>query len=194
MKVNGRYRDVLMEEGQVIDDKGWMSNSITVDFGRFLAAIMKMQWSDDWELRIAVGKGSVTSTTPKADADIQGFKNNIIESLKAGGVHKFGTDGWVWTKLIDPSINVTYLDALSKPIDTITNSLQITINFGVDEPPCLSSSDIFDFEEFSVLGRKEDSNDVKDVFLFNCVKHGGIFKPQNMRIERTIVLTFPLSG
>ena len=56
--MNGKFRDVIRSGSQVIEDRGWSSNAINEDFGRFLAAIL-MRGEDgitSWRFYIAIGK------------------------------------------------------------------------------------------------------------------------------------------
>lgn len=185
MKVYGKYRDVLIEGEQVLEDRGWMSNTITEDFGKFLAATIKGDWRE-WKLMIAVGKGSVTNPSPKKEEDIRAFRENIKKFLDQGGKNpiRWG-ENWVWAKEIEQK-DVKYIDESGKASANPTNRLQISVVFAEKEP----ADDQFLFEEFSVMGAKKDNS----IFLMNCVKHAGISKNKNMRLERTIVFKFPLEA
>ena len=186
MKVYGKYRDVLIEGEQVLEDRGWMSNTITEDFGKFLAATIKGDWRA-WDLEIAVGKGSVIYPSPKKEEDIRDFRENIKKFLDSQRTdpYKWGEKNWVWAKKIEPK-DVNYIDESGKPSANPTNRLQISVVFAEKEP----DNGQFLFEEFSVMGVNQD----KSILLMNCVKHPGISKNINMRLERTIIFKFPLEA
>ncbi len=178
MNIKGVYRDVLMKNGEVIEDMGWNSNEIAEDYGIFLAALMKKDLNDVGIEYMAVGGGSEGEAS---------FKERVTSFFK-----EESTDIWVWAKEIDAENDIKYLDEDGKEITdpTIkTNKLKIDVEFSKDEP---SKDDPLDFREFALLGI--DGSNTDTMFLINYVNHGVITKDTNMVLTRTVNLTFPTGG
>lgn len=183
MNIKGEYRDVLMKNGEVIEDRGWNSNKIVEDYGIFLAALMKKDLKEIGIEYMAVGGGS---------EDAASFKERVISFFK-----NESTDIWVWKKKIDALKDIKYLDEDDKEIadPTIkTNKLKIDVKFSKSEPPGEEPGDktTFNFREFALLGI--DGSNTDTMFLINYVNHGVITKDKNMVLTRTVNLTFPTGG
>lgn len=179
MKIKGIYRDVLMKNDELIEDRGWKSNEIVEDYGVFLAALMKKDLNDVGIEYMAVGGGSEGAAS---------FKERVTSFFKSES-----TDIWVWAKEIDAVNDIKYLDEDGKEIaDTTikTNKLKIDVEFSKDEP---SSDKTLVFKEFALLGI-DNSHDTDTMFLINYVNHGEITKDTNMVLTRTVNLTFPTGG
>lgn len=179
MNIKGIYRDVLINNGEVIEDRGWNSNEIVEDYGVFLAALMKKDLKDIGIEYMTVGGGSDGAAS---------FKERVISFFK-----KESTDIWVWAKKIDAVKDIKYLDEDDKEIadPTIkTNKLKIVVEFSKDEP---SSDETLVFKEFALLGIDSLLN-TDTMFLINYVNHGEITKNTNMVLTRTVNLTFPTGG
>lgn len=200
-KIKGKYRDVLKKDGVVIKDSGWKSNSIAVDYGKFLAALMKKEFKEPVGIEfLAVGDSGIGS-------DPDAFRNllvdyftwlnsqvNIIEDELDPLIE---TERWAWAKKVKPE-SMNYLDENDDEVpessDDITNKLKIKVKITEDEP----SDDTLDFKEFALLGidKKADEPskyDTARMFLINYVSHGQITKDNTMKLTRTIELTFPIN-
>jgi len=178
VNIKGIYRDVLMKNGGVIEDRGWNSNEIAEDYGVFLAALMKKDLKDIGIEYMAVGGGSEGAVS---------FKERVTSFFK-----KESTDIWVWAKEIDAGKDIKYLDEDDIEIaDTTikTNKLKIDVEFSKNEP---SEDGPLDFREFALLGI--DGSNTDTMFLINYVNHGLITKDTNMVLTRTVNLTFPTGG
>lgn len=182
MNIKGEYKDVLIRKGMVIEDRGWRSNSITEDYGRFLAALMKKDVSGIGIEYIAVGSGSESVDSFKTNAELY-FQDND-KTVKHDTY-------WIWAKEIE-SKNIIYLEIDDKPAQpgTITNKLQIDITIEKSEP----TNETLIFEQFALLGigKKGNKFDTDKMFLINYVDHEPITKYVSMELERTIKLTFPI--
>ncbi|OYT63176.1 hypothetical protein B6U67_03320 [Methanosarcinales archaeon ex4484_138] len=186
--IKGIYRDVLSSNGKTLVDAGWKSNAIVEDYGRFLAALMKKDFTSEDKVGIeymAVGSGS------KDDAE---FKSRVTSFFNSGNLdqpYKLGSeDYWVWAKKIDVN-NIKYINKEGKEIDTVTNKLKIAVTFGENEP----SKESLAFKEFALLGIDKKSNgtfNTDKMFFINYVDHGLITKDKSMELTRTIILTFPI--
>ncbi len=183
----GVYRDIISRNGQLLEDRGWRSNKIVADFGLFLAALMKKDFSKQVGLEyLAVGQGSDNETD---------FKTRM-ESLFAGGGDPLpiyeDAKGWIWAKRIEA---VSYLQD-DQPTQEVSNELEITITM----PPGTPSSKTLDFSEFALVGIEENINNnklefnIEKLFLVNYVEHGVITKDELMSLDRTIQLKFPMES
>lgn len=188
MNIKGEYRDVLIKKGTVIEDRGWRSNSITQDYGRFLAALMKKEVTDMGIEYMAVG-GKIADCGSKEVDKLVKFKDNAANYFKDNIVKHENENYWIWAKEIE-SKNIIYLDKDDKPTNIITNKLQIDITIEKSEP----TNETLIFEQFALLGIKKSNGsfDTDKMFLINYVDHGPITKDTSMELERTIKLTFPI--
>ena len=196
MKIRGEFRDVLTRNGEIIEDRGWRSNTIVAEFGNFLAAVMKKDFQDDSNDTIKpigieyMAVGSKSNTVDEFRSRVVNFfsewniKGPNFESNKPFG------NPWIWVKKID-SGNITYLNA--PDINQITNMLQITVDFSENEPDSVQPKR---FEEFALVGilRKSDGTfDIDRMFFINHATHGIIEKTASMTITRTVNLRFPFN-
>lgn len=175
MNIKGEYRDVLIKKGTVIEDRGWRSNSITEDYGRFLAALMKKQVSGVGIEYMAVGTGSENVDLFRTNAETY-FKDNKVKH----------DTYWIWAKAINPE-DIIFLDKNNKPAGIITNKLQIDITIEKTEP----TNETLIFEQFALLGIDDPK---EHMFFINYVDHGPITKDTSMELERTIKFEFPAGG
>lgn len=200
MVVKGIYRDIISRSKKVIFDAGWNSNSITIEFGKLLTALMKKHFTKPLGVEfLAVGK-------------VAGRENEFRTKVKAyftqcnaGNTNPID-DGttWVWAKKVTAD-DMEFLNAGDEVVHTgITNTLRVKVTFlGTDsvegggtiiEPAAEKS---FEFTDFSLVSVPWDSEtntyDVDNLHLINYVKHGAITKDTGMELTRTIKLTFPIN-
>lgn len=179
MIMKGNFRDVIKAEGEPIEDKGWMPNSINEDFGRFLAATVKKDKTiEKWDFYIAVGNTSKQGTGERTKR----FKENIKQFFEKTSAPYVDKDGnWAWAKLIKPEMIKYKLNTTVS--QDITNMLQIDVNFEKEEP----DSQTRELAEFSLLFKVGDG-----IYLMNYATHGTISKTSSMTLDRTIILKFPV--
>lgn len=192
MKIRGEFRDVLSRNGEIIEDRGWRSNTIVAEFGNFLAAIMKKDFQDKPVGIEYMAVGSKSNTVDEFRNRVEGFFSDWNENPGFDSTKPRGDPGdpWIWVKKIEES-EITYLKALD--INQVTNMLQISVDFSENEP---KSDQPRTFEEFALLGilEKSDGKFVKDrMFFINHATHGTIEKTASMTINRTVNLTFPVN-
>lgn len=184
MRIKGEYKDILTRKGAVIENRGWKSNTIVPDYGKFLAALMKRDFATDVGIEyIAVGAGSKTWQT---------FYDRVIEFFSGNGSLIKGNGYWVWAKNIDV-VDISYLKENNDITTDITNKLQILANFGENMP---SNTETLSFEEFALLGRGTKSGgSTIEMFFINYVNHDNapISKVPTMTLDRTIRLSFPIT-
>ncbi|MFY1112648.1 MAG: hypothetical protein AB3K77_13355 [Methanosarcinaceae archaeon] len=198
MNIRGEYRDVLRKNGLIFEDRGWRSNTIVADYGRFLASLMKKDFSIPVGIEyMAVGEGL---------GDVETFKQRVEDLFNSGELNKpSGEEGKrVWVKKIEPE-NIKYLDSENNAVEsdsTITNRLRIETTFAKEEPDI--SGTPFLLKEFALLGIEEKIIDIEGnptstfdtnkMFFINHVDHDLITKDKSMEFNRTVILTFPLGG
>jgi hypothetical protein len=189
MNIKGQYRDVITKNNEVLKDRGWRSNTIVPDYGRFLAALMKKDFLAAVGIEyLAVGSGS---------QDNEAFRNKMIrffEWLNEDETHTgplIQDNAWAWAKKIGTA-NIKYLDTAGIMTGKVTNRLEIEVKIAQDEPSAATLS----FQEFALLGidrGKDGKFDTAKLFLVNYVTHGPITKDKDMELSRTIKLIFPIS-
>ncbi len=192
--IKGMYRDVLKKNGKEIEDRGWKSNEIVEDYGRFLAALMKKDFSEKVGIEyMAVGSGSNADydTSEKADVFKERVKLFFTSKNPSQPYEPQDKNYWVWAKKIDVN-NMKYLDDNDKEVqEGITDRIEIEIKLEKNEP----AAETLEFKEFALLGidKKPDGTpDTDRMFFINYVDHGTITKDASMELTRTIKLTFPV--
>jgi hypothetical protein len=193
MKIKGEYRDRLTTGRDLIKDTGWQSNTITGDYGKFLAALMKKEFNKQVGVEyIAVGSGSdnFLAFRQKTAAYF-----NMLKEDKPGPYPPYLDEEknyWIWVKKITPG-DMTYLYPKGSEETGATNRLSIEVTFTGSEP----AKDTFDFKEFGLLGIDRDANekfDTQKMFFINYVDHGQITKDEKMELTRTVKLSFPINN
>lgn len=184
MIIKGQYRDVIIRHGKVLQDRGWKSNTIVPDYGRFLAALMKKDFQQPVGIEyIAVGSGS------RDDAEFRekviGYFNWLNDEPAPIGPLTTGNN-WVWAKKIEPG-EIEYLNDSENTVTDVTNRIRLEVKFLKNEP----NDSTLNFQEFALLGI--DKFDTARMFLVNYVKHGPITKDSSMELSRTIKLEFPIN-
>ena len=198
MDIKGEYRDILSRNGNVLVDTGWNSNTIDVDYGRFLAALMKKDFDGQVGIEyMAVGNRSGEDNGSDEGASSK-FKNRVKDFFEWRNKDEVNVgphivdENWVWAKKIDPD-DMIYLDNAGDEISDPkirTNKLRIDVAFAKDEPP-----EGADLREFALLGIYEDPTgkfDTSRMFFVNYVDHGLITKEMDTEFTRTVILTFLL--
>ncbi|GEM_PF-919235 len=196
-RIKGEYRDVISRHGVPLEDRGWRSNSIVADFGLFLAALLKKQYSSPVGLEyLAVGEGaqegSVSQRATAFKARVETFFDNITGPSDLDYYQE--VDGkWVWAKMIKGS-DISYIDEEENPTNDVTNTLQIIVDIEAGTPLKRGSgeAETLKFTEFALLGIKETDSDT--LRMVNYVSHGVIEKDTSMKLTREIRLKFPVEG
>jgi len=186
MNIKGQYRDVIIRHGKVLQDRGWKSNTIVPDYGRFLAALMKKYFQQPVGIEyILVGSSSI---------DFAAFKKKATDYfnwLNEGNSGPYVIESyWIWAKPIEPA-NVKFLDEKDVGAAQVTHRLMIDVAMQKDEP----GKDTFNFREFGLVGIDKDKGAfITDrLYFINYVAHGQITKDSSMELSRTIKLEFPIN-
>jgi hypothetical protein len=189
MIIKGQYRDVIIRRGKVLQDRGWKSNTIVPDYGRFLAALMKKDFHRPpvGIEYIAVGSGS------RDDVEFRDKVTGYFHWLNDDPAH-IGPlttgNNWVWAKKIEPG-EIEYLDDSENMVTDVTNRIRLEVKFLQNEP----NDSTLNFQEFAILGidkNQEGKFVTARMFLVNYVAHGPITKDSSMELSRTIKLEFPI--
>ena len=196
MKIKGEFKDVLSRNGVIIEDRGWITNTIVPEFGNFLAAVMKKDFEVDNEIKpvgieyMAVGSSS--------DNKVDVFRERVKSLFNTWNNEKSDSqplkednnnNWWIWVKKIEED-DITYLNGAD---NQVTNKLQISVDFGPNEP---YSEKTLGFKEFALLGilkKAENEFEIEKMFFINHACHGVIEKGNDMTIKRTVNLTFPVN-
>ncbi|MBE9519271.1 MAG: hypothetical protein IMY68_11900, partial [Bacteroidetes bacterium] len=128
MKIKGEFRDVLSRNGEIIEDRGWRSNTIVEEFGNFLAAVMKKDFQDDSNNTIKpvgieyMAVGSKSNTVDEFRKRVENFFTAWNDEIGFDPAKPRGEgDPWIWVKKIE-SDDITYLNAAD---NQVTHMLQI---------------------------------------------------------------------
>jgi len=189
VNIKGEFHDVLRKYGKVIEDRGWWSNTIVKDYGKFLAALMKKEESMEGVgiEYMAVGGGE---TVEKVDEDR--FKQYVKEyfgNKEKQDPYWVEESYWVSAKKILPE-NINYLPSNEESVKVgeITNILQIEVTFAKGVP----AGENLEFKHFALLGINDSiEKSYETMFFINFVDHGVITKDTNTELIRTVKLTFP---
>lgn len=173
--IKGIYRDILRDsDNTVIYDSGWKSN-IIVDKCRILLS-----------------------------AFIKNEQARGIQSLKAGqGDPRWDTDGAPaptaqLTALTDPSpyivnagdLQIDYLDENDEVVSNPTNRLQVSVTFGLNQPPAVAPLSSYPMREFGLFGQYTDSSGTVYEYMIDCIRHTVINKDATTTLERSVKLYF----
>jgi len=189
LRIKGEYRDIISLNGVPLEDRGWMSNTIVEDFGKFIAALLKKEYGSPVGLEyLAVGSG--TTNAENFQNRMNAFFSKVHEG-SSPNAYQDDSFGWVWAKKIEAS-DMSYLEDGS-PTNEITNTLQISVDI---EPatPVDSGGDeqTLEFREFALIGI--DGTTSNTMRMVNYVNHGVITKDPKMTLTREIRLKFPVEG
>ncbi len=205
MYIKGEFRDVLKRKGEVIEDRGWKSNTIVPDFGNFLAAVMKKDFKDPLPSSNPVSVGIEYIAVGSSSGNDPGVFKDRVKKFFEGLTPLPPTlpidpekplplpeNNWVWVKKIEDN-NIKYIkdnDAEADE-DEITNRIEIDVTFEENEP---LTTGALELQDFSLLGIYKSGTrfDTKKMFFINHVSHGVITKEAKMTLTRTIRLKFPI--
>jgi hypothetical protein len=182
MIIKGEYNDILFRDGIVVENRGWRSNSIVQDCGKFLAALMKKDFGETVGIEyMAVGSGH---------ADVAGFKSDIENFFQSGVLNQpfpfpVGPN-WVWAKKIEAD-DIKFVTDAGDVTTSATNRVKAEVTFDEIEP----CEETLVFREFALLGI-HSSLAADKLFFINYVAHGPITKDKSMKLTRTVRLTFPI--
>ncbi|MCX6676991.1 MAG: hypothetical protein NTU95_03480 [Methanothrix sp.] len=161
--------------------------AIDEDYGKFLAAVMKKDFSRMTGIDyIAVGGGGAGGQVEfKKDvkALFAGRKEDPKDPLKIEGGR------WVWAKKVDPDKDISYLDEGDKVVRSVTRKIRVEVSFDKGVP----SSETLDFSRFALFGIdfKDGIFNPEMMFFVDYVTHDPITKDETTKLVRDIVIDFP---
>jgi hypothetical protein len=161
--------------------------AIDEDYGKFLAALMKKDFSRMTGIDfIAVGGGGAAGQVE--------FKKDVkalFAEWKDGPKDPLKIDGgrWVWAKKVDPDRDISYLDEGDKVVKSVTRKIRVEVSFDKGVP----SSESLDFSRFALLGieSKDGIFNPEMMFFVDYVTHDPITKDETTKLVRDIVIDFP---
>lgn len=158
----GEFRDIIRHADGTVEVTPWTRNTIVTDINKAIAyALAQKGGATYW----AVGSGEEawdTSSHSPSVSDTRLTKE-------------------IGRKLI-PSSAIKFLDEFGAETSAITNTIQITLTFGVEE---LNGK----WREFAIVGGNATAS-VNTGILINHKVHGVINKTNTMEIERQMKFTF----
>jgi hypothetical protein len=181
MSICGFYRDILTGPGgQILDDRGWSSNTIVTECRYFIAtllagAIVSNEASD--ELRhvgihhMAVGQGQVE--WDKTGAPNPGTETTGLETPYAGD------------PIGQEELAIIYLDRNHNEVTGPTSRLQITATLEAGYPPPPPEKSTYPLREFGLFGYFDGKH-----YMINCVRHPVIPKAPAATLTRIVRLYF----
>ncbi len=198
MNIQGKYKDILSENNEIVYNPGWKSNRIVPDYGKLLAALMKKEFLLTSYLQtvgieyIAIGSVKNSNEDEFKNLLVQYFNQVNTSSSWAPFVDPGDPNKWIWAKKIEADTQIEYLNESDEVVlDTITNKLRLSLKLEKTEP--LDNTFVLnEFSLFSVPQKSDGTFDENNIFLINYVSHGDITKVNSMELSRTIQLTFPL--
>ncbi len=172
IKIKGCYYDVLTDShGRV--QRGWRSNLIVQDCNLLLAALMKNEINMQGILYLAIGEG-------EDDWDSSRPAPLITTTKLAKEV----------ARLEITKNQVVYLDNLEKPVETISNRLEITIKFRGED---FISNGFQTVREFGLFGG-DATGEQNSGFIINYVIHPRIDLTSDLTFTRKLRLTFSMGA
>ncbi len=168
--IKGFYSDVLIDpQGQVQWSSSWRSNLIVRNCNLLLAALMKRHQGMQGILCLAIGEG-------KDDWD----SSHPLPLL---------TDSQLTSELARQALTmdqITYLDNASRPTESPTNHLEITVDLRGEEIVTNGSQSL---REFGLFGGNA-TEEANSGFMINHVIHPRIDLTSGLTLTRKLRLTF----
>ncbi|TFG44519.1 MAG: hypothetical protein E4H43_00205 [Bacteroidia bacterium] len=170
--IKGCYCDVLTDSRDLVQ-RGWRSNLIVQNCNLLLAALMKNDNNMQGILYLAIGEG-------KDDWDLSHQVPLLTTTKLAKEV----------TRLEITENQVVYLDNLDKPVETISNRLEITIKFRGED---FISNGFQTIREFGLFGG-DAIQEPNSGFMINYVIHPRIDLTSDLTFTRKLRLAFSMGA
>lgn len=172
IKIKGCYYDVIADSHGRLHS-GWRSNLIVRNCNLLLAALMKNEINMQGILYLAIGEG-------KDDWDSSRPVPLLTTSKLAKEV----------ARMEITENQVVYLDNLNKPVETISNRLEITIKFRGED----FISNVFQtVREFGLFGG-DATGEPNSGFMINYVIHPRIDLTSDLTFTRKLRLAFSMGA
>lgn len=173
--IKGIYRDILRNsDNTVIHDSGWQSNIIVNRCRVLLSAFMKNEQARGIT-SLKVGKGDPqwdADGVPAPDAQLTGLVDTSPYTVEAG------------------DLQIEYLDENDEVVPGPTNRLQVSVTFGLDQPPAQAPLSSYPMREFGLFGRYTDASGTVQDYMIDCIRHAVINKDVTTTLERAVKLYF----
>ncbi len=173
--IKGIYRDILTgSDNTVIYDSGWKNNIIVDRCRILLSAFMKNEQTGGIQ-SLKAGKGDPqwdTSGAPAPTADLTGLTDTSPYVVDAG------------------DLQIEYLDENDEVVPGPTNRLQVTVTFGLNQPPAQAPLSSYPMREFGLFGRYTDASGTVHDYMIDCIRHTVINKDASTTLKRAVKLYF----
>lgn len=173
--IKGIYRDILRSsDNAIIYDSGWKSNIIVNRCRMLLSAFMKNEQTRGIQ-SLKVGQGDPqwdTSGAPAPDATITELTDTSPYVVAAG------------------DLQIEYLDQNDQVVSGPTNRLQVSVTFGLNQPPAVAPLNSYPMREFGIFGQYTDASGTVHDYMIDCIRHPVINKDVTTTLERAVKLYF----
>lgn len=158
----GEFRDIIRHADGTVEVTPWTRNTIVTDINKAIAyALAQKGGATYW----AVGSGEEAWDTSSHDP--QPSDTRLANEIGRKEI---------------PKSAIKFLDEFGSETSAITNTIQITLTFGVEELNGV-------WREFAIVGGNATSS-ANTGILINHKVHGVINKTNTMEIERQMKFTF----
>jgi len=166
----GMWRDILMDaNNRVVQDSGWLANTIVDRCRSLLAGFMKNESSAGIQY-LAVGQGMT-------DWDISGVP--APDPTATDLITRYSP-----TITVTPS-DMVFLDETNSPLPGPTNRLQITVTLAPGYPAPIAPLSTYPLREFGLFGNFGGVD-----YMINSVRHPVIHKDESATLVRVMRLVF----
>lgn len=169
-QLKGIYRDILRgENGKVLHDSGWVSNTIVERCRILLAGFMRND-STDGIHHLAFGQGLEAwddNGPPDSDPAATGLVTPYNPAIAFA------------------NLTITYLDEANHEVSVPTSRLQLTAILEPGYPVPLAPLTTYPLREFGLFGRFDGTD-----YMINSIRHSVIHKDASATLIRMIRLYF----
>lgn len=169
--ITGIYRDILKgQNGNIIYDSGWISNTIVDRCRMLLAGFMKNEPTNGIQY-LAVGQGKKEWDTDGAPVPDPLITADLVDRYSP--------------PIYLSELSLVYLDENDAEVPGPTSRLQITATLDPGYPAPISPLTTYPLREFGLFG-KFDGTD----YMIDCIRHPVIHKDVSATLIRVVRLYF----
>lgn len=170
--LRGIYRDILKGPDQrVIQDRGWVSNTIVDRCHILLAGFVKNETDAQGLRYLAVGQGDPAWDNAPGPEPPPANSDNLVNRYEP--------------PIPLEALKLVYLNEDNQEVTTPTRRLQITATLGENYPEPLAPFNSYPLREFGLFARLGDID-----YMLNSIRHPVIHKDAATTLVRVIRLYF----
>ncbi len=181
-RIRGMYHDILIrQDGSIIFDSGWHSNTIVRRCRLLLAGFMKNDSANGIQyLQVGQGDANWGSNPPATDPVATQQLVSACADPPITVLPNSPVPGKQYLEML-------YLDDSGNPAGAgvITNVIQVKAILVPGYPAPTEFNTYYPLREFGLFGRFGANN-----YMINCVRHPVIYKDKSATLVREIKLTF----